>query len=313
MKWYLKALAQNAIAALPERLADPLYYTLQRHAGELRKPRFDMRFDAALAVADMMATHRDGVAGKRVLEIGTGRTVDMPCALFLMGAAEVVTVDITRLLRPELVEASVAYLRAHWGAYRPRFAEHTDPEALDARFDALCAAMPVQGNMSRVLSVMNVDYRAPADGARLPLDDRSIDLMVTFVVLQHVPPDPMRAILEEGRRLLRDDGCMIHTANTGDHFAHVDSSLSPLEFLRWSERQWMLIAGNRFMYQNRMRADDYYDVFRRAGLKIAHVDELVDERALRDLRNGLPLHADWAARAPERNAVIRFSALLEKS
>ena len=105
---------------------------------------------------------------------------------------------------------------------------------------------------------------------------------------------------------------MVHAANTGDHFAHVDGSLSPLHFLRWSERQWDLIAGNRYMYQNRMRADDYYALFEECGLRVVHKRESVDERALRDLHEGLPLHPDWQGRAPERDAVIRFEVLLER-
>ena len=99
MKWYLKALVQNGMSLLPEALAEPIYYRLQRNLGELRNPRFDLRFDAALNTVELLRDHRDGIEGARVLEVGTGRTVDVPMALWLMGAGEVVTVDIARLLR----------------------------------------------------------------------------------------------------------------------------------------------------------------------------------------------------------------------
>jgi len=72
MKWYLKALVQNAIALLPEAISQPLYYQLQRNIGELRHPRFDMRFEEAAVIARLLAEHHDGLGDKRVLEVGTG-------------------------------------------------------------------------------------------------------------------------------------------------------------------------------------------------------------------------------------------------
>ncbi len=315
MKWYLKALVQNGMSLLPEALAEPIYYRLQRNLGELRNPRFDLRFDAALNTVELLRDHRDGIEGARVLEVGTGRTVDVPMALWLMGAGEVVTVDIARLLRPELVAESYQHLRERWPFFRKRFVELADERLVDERFATLGRATGggVRPNeLHDVLRAMNVRYHAPADATALEMPDASFDVMTTYVVFQHVPPEPMKAILQAGRRLLKKSGAMVHVANTGDHFAHVDDALSPLHFLRWSERQWQLIAGNRYMYQNRLRADDYYALFEECGLSLVHSHETTDERALRELREGLPLHPDWRGRPPERDAVIRFAAVLER-
>lgn len=315
MKWYVKALVQNAMALLPEPVAQPVYYRLQRHFGELKRPRFDMRFNAALEIVGLLAEHHDGIEGKRVLEVGTGRTVDVPMALWLMGAGEIVTVDIARLLRPELVAESYEYLHATWATLRPRFVALADERLVDERFAILGRAVGGgvrSAELEEVLGTMSVDYRAPADATALDLPDASFDVMTTFVVLQHVPPEPMKAILRASRRLLRKSGAMVHFANTGDHFAHVDDALSPLHFLRWSERQWDVIAGNRYMYQNRMRVDDYYALFEACGMRVVHARETIDERALSDLRQGLPLHPDWRGRAPERDAVLRFGVILER-
>ncbi|MEM1034082.1 MAG: class I SAM-dependent methyltransferase [Myxococcota bacterium] len=312
MKWYLKALVQNGIACLPSPLADPLYFQLQRRMGELRRPRFDIRFQAALEIAASLATGTRSVADRDVLEVGTGRTVDLPLGLWLLGARSITTVDITRLLRVDLVDEALDHLSRHWPSLRPQFLEHAPADLVDERFAVLEAARGLRSehDLDGLLERTAIRYRAPADAAALPLREGTIDLVVTFVVLQHVPPDPMVAILREGRRLLREDGEMVHIANTSDHFSHADPALSPLHFLRYSARQWDLIAGNRFMYQNRLRADDYYHYFASAGLKVAHRSELTDARALRDLEAGLPIHADFRGRPAERDAVIRFTARL---
>jgi SAM-dependent methyltransferase len=316
MKWYLKALVQNVVDALPDLIAQPLYYQMQTRLGELRAPRYRMRFDAAIDFARLLSEDRGGVAGKRFLEIGTGRTVDVPMALWLMGAGEVVSIDIAPLLRPELVEGAVDEFTAHWhDHYRPALSRHADPATVDARYDQLCrmcAGGVTANNLPRLLKAMCIDHRAPADATRLRVREASFDVVVTFVVLQHVPREPMEAIMQASRGMLKKTGYQIHVANTGDHFAHADASLSPLHFLRWSESQWDRIAGNKFMYQNRMRADDYYDVFRGAGLSVAKSEERIDERALADLHAGLELHPDWQGREPERDAVIRFTAVLQR-
>jgi len=313
MKWYVKAFVQNAIAQLPAPMADPLYFQLQRRLGELRNPRFDMRFNAALEVAEILADGGIRLAGKRVLEVGTGRTIDLPMGLWLMGADEVVSVDITRLLRADLVDQAIAHVERNWSDLRARMLPFSEAATLDERFAILRAARGLDDDGLRsLLHRMGVDYRAPADAAWLSLPDRSIDLHVSFVVMQHVPPKPMLDILCEGRRVLKRTGHMVHIANTSDHFSHADPALSPLHFLRYSERQWDLIAGNRFMYQNRMRADDYYARFEEAGLALVARKELTDERALADLRAGLPLHPDFRGRPAERDAIIRFTALLTR-
>lgn len=316
MKWYVKSLIQNGMAILPDSLAQPLYFQMQTRFGELRNPLFDMRYTAAMDFVRALNEHHDGLQDKRVLELGTGRFVDVPMALWLMGAGEIVTIDLSPLLRGDLVGKSIEFLREGWDEYREKFAEHCDPQQLDERYDALCRAAAGgvdESNLQRVLDTMKIEYRSPADGSQLDFPDECFDLYVSFVTIQHIPPEVMAAILKEGQRLLkRDGGRMLQIVNTSDHFSHVDSSLSPINFLRYSERRWQLIGGNRFMYQNRLRADDYYRIFREVGLETVVVDERVNERALEDLRGGFPLHTDWRGGNPERDAVIRFQIMLKR-
>ena len=91
MKWYIKALVQNAVAMLPPRIGDPLYYRLQRAGGELKNPRFPMRFEAAADFAQILCEQHGGLAGKRVLEIGTGSGYQ--AAILSLLARRVYTVD----------------------------------------------------------------------------------------------------------------------------------------------------------------------------------------------------------------------------
>jgi hypothetical protein len=89
MTWKQKALIQRACASLPLG-NEALYYFLQRKFGSLRHdpdPLPNLREAAGIA-ADL-AGQNAPVEGLRVMEVGTGRRLDMPLAFYLLGAASV--------------------------------------------------------------------------------------------------------------------------------------------------------------------------------------------------------------------------------
>lgn len=52
------------------------------------------------------------------------------------------------------------------------------------------------------------------DGVHIPAQDRSVDLIFSSNVLEHVPVDNLPALLEEIRRVLKSDGISIHILPT---------------------------------------------------------------------------------------------------
>jgi len=45
------------------------------------------------------------------------------------------------------------------------------------------------------------------------------------------------------------------------HFQHQDNSISRINFIRFSDNEWTNIAGNQFAYCNRLRVNDYLNLF----------------------------------------------------
>jgi SAM-dependent methyltransferase len=281
MDWRIKAAAQNVFAVLPERLANKAYFRLQRRFGGWRDADPSSRFHAAIEIWRRCLQHGLEPVGRTFLEVGTGHAPNVPVALWLMGAGRVVTVDRNRYVERELIQETVAFLRAN----RMRAAELFGPLLNRERFDALQSA-------DDVLSC--IEYVAPCDASATSFESQSIDVHCSYTVLEHIPRDILREILVEARRLLRPDGLFVHCVDYSDHFSHGDSRLSPINFLRFSEREWALYAGNRFMYCNRMRHTDFETVLANAGLDVIDRYLLRDERVARDLET-LPLHADFCA------------------
>jgi len=66
-----------------------------------------------------------------------------------------------------------------------------------------------------------------------------------------------------------------------DHYSYVDSTISAYNFLKYSSKIWSLFSP-ALHYQNRLRHQDYRELFERSGFKI--IEERRTEGSDDDLR-----------------------------
>jgi hypothetical protein len=118
-----------------------------------------------------------------------------------------------------------------------------------------------------LLQIARIHYRAPADATRTGLPHRSIDVVYSNSVLEHVPADVILGIMQESCRVLKSGGLSIHSVNCGDHYAYFDSTITPINYLQFSERAWCK-WNNSILYQNRLRPSDFLQQAEKAGLRI---------------------------------------------
>jgi len=276
MNWMLKAAIQNLVSLWPSGLSHSLYYRIQRRFGNLR----DVKPVSALAlgpeVCARIRLQGGGPAGKVFLEIGTGRRINLPIALWLLDAAGVVTVDLNPYVKYELIQQDLQYIRANRseieGLFRDQATFRTD------RFEDLLRFDVWRRPIGDLLRLCHITYRAPADASRLDVPSRTIDYHVSNQVFEHVPPQDIRAILAEANRVLKDGGLCVHRVDFTDHFSHSDASISAIHFLQFSDNRWRKYSGNRYMYANRLRVDDFEELFGECGQRIVAVDAEVDGR-----------------------------------
>lgn len=291
MKWKVKAGLQNGIARLP-LFSNSIYFAVQRLAGGLRPERINplSRLSAAAGMVDWAESAGVDVTGKTVLEIGTGHMVDLPIGMWLCGARRVITVDLNRYLSPALVSEARNFVRRNVDRVVQIFAARQNP-IFDERLRVLIGdSVPDR----ELLAAANIDYMCPADAANLPLEEHSVDVQVSHTVMEHIPREVLSGIVLEARRILRPDGLMIHNIDPSDHFAHDDSTITRINFLRFSDSQWERLAGNRFMYHNRLRARDYVELFEENGVHILKDERSIDEPSRVALRFGFPVDARFA-------------------
>lgn len=309
MNWRTKALIQRTCASLPG-IQESVYYLLQSTFGRLRKSPdpFPMLKDCAALAAYLQNAGRS-VEDARVMEVGTGRGIDMPLGLFLCGAASIVTFDLHRYLKPRIVLASVRAMCGNQARVMKILAPVTDEKRLRDRLESLCSAPDCAELMRRA----NIAYRAPADAAHTGLPDGSIDIQLSYTVFEHIPRNILRDILLEANRILSAGGLALHHIDPSDHFSHEDSSILPINFLQYSDAEWNRIAGNQFAYHNRMRSADFADLYAECGHRILLWKPYVDAASRRALENGFSLHPGFIKYPPEVLSTVVLQVLSQPS
>jgi SAM-dependent methyltransferase len=284
--WKYKAAIQNVIGKLPASVGNPIYYQLQRRFGGLQQTNPMSRLRAGIEVVRRIQQVGGSVESAAFLEVGTGHQLALPLSLWLCGAGDITTVDLNRYLKESLVLNDIQYLRRHQEETLKLFRGICSTDALEKRFERLLSA---SNSLQALFGFTKIRYWAPADAARLPFEPNSIDYHVSFTVLEHIAGPILKRIFREGRRVLNPNGLFVHCIDFTDHFAHSDRCIPSIHFLQFSEDEWERLAGNRYMFHNRLRIDEFQKLLLQANLQILALDSNVDPQAVALLRNGFPL------------------------
>lgn len=293
MRWRHKARIQKVCAAVP--YGGLIYARLQRRFGNLTADPF-RRVPHHVRMLEALRRIDRPVQGARCLEVGTGHLPTMPILFHLIGAREIVTVDLHRRLQWDLTARVMRTLIDAADDLVARYAGLVDEAALRERLRAMGA---FDGRPLEFFDYAGIRYLAPADAALMSDAAGSFDLHFSTTVFEHIETEVLAGILGEGRRLLGPDGVACHIIDPSDHFAHTDQSISLINFLRFSEREWATIAGNEFGYCNRLRVPALLAAFSAAGFTVTVDRAVVDKRSWRLLDDGFPVDAAFAGLAPE--------------
>jgi len=306
MKWRLKATIQNLVDKLPPALSYPIYYHIQRHFGGFKDfTPIKQLCDSVLILKDIKRA-KCNFAGKTFLEIGTGHTVNIPIGLWLAGASRVITVDLNPYLKEKLVAESLQYICQNRNEIRQLFSDVASEADVDEKLSFLCEK---KDKPASLFESMNFQYLAPVNAGCLPIADHSVDFHFSIDVLEHIPPNLISSLLYEAKRVLAIGGLLVHRISLSDHFALSDPSISGINFLQFSEEDWLKLAGNKFMYHNRLRALEFEKLFDDHGVTVFSKEKRLDQRALILIRKGFPLHTLFTGHRPEELAVSALNVV----
>lgn len=249
MKHWAKTAVFKGLQALPRRIGDSAYHFIQRivastslqEEGESTREEFE-KMQSILK--ELGITFRN----KRVLEIGSGWLPILPFFLKYQGECEeVLTYDINEHFKKKRIGEFTDF-------FFSKYCSRERPPIVDVKY-----GLP-----------SSIKYYPSTNIVENPPSGKSVDIVVSVNVLEHVRPDILKRIHCESDRYLADHGVFVHFVSPSDHRAYSDPSLSLYDFLRYSPEEWDSVQ-TRFDYHNRMRLPHYVQIFREAGLKVLYV------------------------------------------
>jgi SAM-dependent methyltransferase len=264
MHWRVKGAIQKVLGYVPG--GDRAHYALQRYAGGLTNfgRECDIKVDDWRLMMGHLRASKVPLEGATLLEMGTGWYPTFPVCLYLAGASRVFTFDLNPHLKPEMTIALADRLGKHVSV----IAEESGRSASDIEQRQRALHESLRGGASITDATDGaIQYRAPADASKTGLPDASVDVVFSNSVLEHVPGPVIDDCFREAHRIIKPGRIVFHSVNCGDHYAYVDRKISQLHYLRYSEDAWQK-WNNAFLYQNRLRAEDFTRMAKKAGFTI---------------------------------------------
>jgi hypothetical protein len=260
MNWKVKAFIQNGVSKLPSGLSYEIYFQIQRYFGGLKKPLNPSgHFSTGTMMLKKIKKYGYEIIGKTFFEVGTGRVPLLPVAFWLCGAGKTITIDLNPYMRNELIKDMLFCIKTRTAEIKNIFGDLLQED----RFGQLVEYSKTRKiNKTELLRMCHIEYIAPGDASKTGLMENTIDYHISHTVYEHIPLKILKDILEEGNRIIGSNGIYIHDIDYGDHFSYMDKNISIINFLKYTEEEWERYAGNRYMYMNRARHDEYIELFK---------------------------------------------------
>lgn len=286
MKWTTKALIQRVLSRVPA--GEKIYYIGQFQVGRLRHFKVDSKVQQGRRLLDSCNKAGVSIAGQRTVEIGTGWAPVIPLLFWLLRQKECHTYDTSELLSPSLVIESAKQLLALSNGEDFELGVGESRNEFEARRQLLRELVDSRVSGYDILQQCNIHYHAPVDAANTNLADKSVDVVYSNTVLEHIPQYEVDRLFVESYRILRPGGYILHLIDMSDHFAHSDRSISTINFLQFSEASFSQY-NSRFLYQNRLRMSAWRQMIVNNGFQIIRWQTNINKDAM----NQLPLlHLD---------------------
>ena len=219
------------------------------------------------------------IKDKTILEIGPGNSYMIAYNFLMHGAEKVLLVDkFPRMIKTkrqkEYFEREIEYVSKKY-EQEPFFVNNGEIDGEYIEF------------INKYLTETNIKH---------------VDLIFTNSVLEHIKP------IEENiwfmSRILNESGYMLHNIDLRDHY----NFNKPFLFYKYSDRVWNnLLTKEGISYTNRLRYDDFVNLFEKYGFKI------ISERTERGELDQEKLSSRFKNKSKKDLEITGLSILLRKA
>jgi SAM-dependent methyltransferase len=294
-KWVLKAIIQKLISWLPNSHRVNFWFQKYITKGVQLSDKYfgDKLIHAEDHIKHFRAHQAQGQFSS--LELGTGWYPVVPLAMYLSGARNATSIDLNSLMTKESFSETIEKFQEWFAAGKLK---NWEPYFLSERVSQLQKIEVRKSSYETLLVIFNFEYRV-GDAQNLQDEAGTYDLIHSNNVFEHVHPQVLSNILKEFKRVLKQNGLMSHFIDMSDHFAHLDSSITIYNFLRFSPEAWQRID-NEVQPQNRWRLSDYESLYKSLALQISEKE--ARPGSITDL-DKITLHPSYNSKAKKDLAV----------
>ena len=273
--WKVKVLAQFILSHLPK--GERLNYALQKVNNSFSSENIADRILHLVRILEFLSRYV-AIEGSIVVEVGTGWEPISTFLFYLFGAETVYTFDHLPHARFKIAQRVVEQIQ---NQIEEIHSITSIPQSVLSE-----RLMRVKGatNIEEFFALSHTVYKAPADATQTGLADKSVDLVYSYAVLEHVSESVIGQLTLESKRILKLEGMAFHSIGLHDHYANFDHRLSNLNFLKYPEWLWRFFVKNKISYHNRLREKQFLSIFESHGAKIKEVRNKTNQSDLAALK-----------------------------
>jgi hypothetical protein len=130
---------------------------------------------------------------------------------------------------------------------------------------------PFVKNNDDIKKNFNILYSAPTTLNEIKEKNLLFDACISSTVLEHFSIKDLEETFKILKKIIKKDGIISAAIDYSDHYSHTDEKISKLNFLQFSNKIWGKY-NNSFLYQNRLRHQDYKKIFINLDYEI--IDEI---------------------------------------
>ena len=124
-------------------------------------------------------------------------------------------------------------------------------------------------NISDLKTRYNITYIAPFKIGEFKTEEK-FDICISTTALEHFSVIDLQNYLLDLKKVLNDNGLISSLIDYSDHYSHTDKNINTLNFLSYSKKE-LEKYNNSYLYQNRLRHQDYKKLFIDQGYKIVKI------------------------------------------
>lgn len=243
------------------------------------RPGYLERADANLAFIEQHNAIADGMS---LLELGTGWVHWEALFTRLFYDVEITLFDVWDNRQ---FGAFQTYLAALCNAL-PRLRQR-DPARQERALELAHRTLECR-NFEEVYDLLSFRYIIEPDGRLNGITPRSVDLVISSDVMEHIPAHLLDRLATDLKQALRPGGYVAQQIVPSDHLCIYAKSAHPKSYLQYDDAEWARWFENTVQYQNRWQQSDFRSLFDRHGFDIV-ADEII---AKTDTAT-LPIAARW--------------------